>query len=433
MKDDHVTPAEGVEEKGEEIEKLAQQLAETESAIEALTAGQVDAVVDPMSGVPILLRRAQAELRRAHNKLVIRTAELEASEARFRAVFEQSAVGICLLNRKGLVMDSNPALHKMLGQSGEELRGRALIDFAHSEEDVEANVAIYRQMRDGKKDHHRLEVRYVGSNEEAGWANMVLSLVRDARGEPDFIVAVVEDITERKKAQQALMLSEKLATTGRLAASLGHEINNPLQTVIGCLGLAKETLEEREPDDEVTEYVTMARDELKRAARIVGRLRDVSRSSNVEDGEPTDVNGLIDQVLMVSHKNLQNRQIRVIRNLAEDLPRPILVPDRIKQVFLNLVLNASDAMEEGGELTVSTGCNEEAEEVLVEFIDQGPGIPEEMMGHLFEPFFSTKDEGTGLGLFVSQNIVQEQGGRIEVESTAGAGSKFMVILPLSPL
>ena len=419
-------------ERSEQIDALAQQLAETEAALQALTAGQVDAVVDPISGVPILLRQAQAELRRAHEELAARTAELEASEARFRAVFEQSAVGIAILDRQGRMMGSNPALQEMLGRTNEVLCGSAFADFAHPDEEVEAEAAIYRRMAAGELDRHRTELRYVRRDGRIGWANVVLSLVRDAESAPRFIVAIVEDITERKKAQQALIQSEKLATTGRLAVSLAHEINNPLQTVIGCLGLAKETLEGSDGASELETYVAIARDELKRAARIVTRLRDVSQPADTERGEPADVNELVDQVLRVSRENLRDRQIEIVRHLAPELPRPILIPDRIKQVFLNLILNASDAMVDGGQLLVRTGYDERNDEVIVEFVDQGAGIPEGMMDRLFDPFFSTKTEGSGLGLFVSQNIVQEQGGRIEVESTLGEGATFTVVLTAPP-
>ena len=217
--------------------------------------------------------------------------------------------------------------------------------------------------------------------------------------------------------------------TGRLAASLAHEINNPLQTVIGCLGLAEESIEEG--DNEVETYVTMAHDELKRAARIVNRLRDLSRPTDVGQREPADVNQIVDGVLKVSRKDLKNNQICVLRDLAEDLPHPEAVPDRIKQVLLNLVLNARDAMPMGGELTVRTRYDRQQGEVLIAIADEGAGIPDEVTDRLFDPFFSTKEEGTGLGLFVSRNIIQEQGGRIDVESTVGDGATFTVALPAS--
>jgi PAS domain S-box-containing protein len=363
------------------------------------------------------------------HRVEVRTAQLEASEARFRAIFEQSALGIALLDSRGRVMASNVALQEMLERNREELQGRRLTDFAHPDEDISDDVMAYREMRAGDRDHHRMEIRYGTQGKETGWANWVLSLVRDSHGEPQFIIAMVEDITERKRAHQALIQSEKLATTGRLAASLAHEINNPLQTVIGCLGLAEESMKDGE--DEVETYVTMAHEELKRAAKIVGRLRDLSRPSDAETGQPTDINYLIDDVLKVSRKDLKNNQIRVERGLAEDLPQPELVPDRMKQVFLNLVLNARDAMPDGGVLSVSTGYDEESGEVIIRFSDQGPGITDEIRDRLFDPFFSTKSDGTGLGLFVSRNIVQEQGGRIDLESTVGHGSSFTVSLPVS--
>jgi len=375
-----------------------------------------------------LHRQLQAYADELEQRVANRTAQLRASEARFRAIFEQSALGIALLDKKGKVMVSNRALQEILGRETDELVGRRFTDFAPPDQDLASDVAMYREMRDGERDHHRVETRYVRPDDEMRWAEMVLSLVRDSGGEPQFIIAMVEDVTERKRAHEALLQSEKLATTGRLAASLAHEINNPLQAVIGCLGLAEESL--AEDDDDVDTYVTMAHDELNRAAGIVSRLRDLSRPSDPESGEPTDVNSLIDGVLEVSRKDLKDHGIRVVRHLADDLPKPVLMPDRMKQVLLNLVLNARDAMSDGGQLTLGTAYDEKNDEVVIAIGDQGAGIPDEVKNRLFDPFFSTKDEGTGLGLFVSQNIVQEQGGRIDVESTAGQGSTFTVRLPV---
>jgi PAS domain S-box-containing protein len=366
----------------------------------------------------------------ALEKLVAkRTAELQASEARFRAIFEQNALGIALLDKKGRVLASNPALQRMLGRSGGDLAGEIFARFAHPEEEIGADLRVYREMTGGERDYHRVEKRYIAADDETHWANLVLSLVRSPAEEPRFVIAIVEDVTERKQAQAALIQSEKLAMTGRLAASLAHEVNNPLQTVIGCLGLAEESLAEDDGDD-LEQYITMAHEELRRAARIVSRLRDLSRPTNVDAGEPCNVNALLERVLKLSRKELESRYIEVVRHLTEPLPQPVLVPDRMQQVFLNLVLNAIDVMPNGGQLTVSTRYDEGPDEVVVTFTDDGPGIPAEMLPHLFDPFFSTKSDGLGLGLFVSQNIVQEHGGRIEVQSKAGDGAAFTVCLPV---
>ncbi len=375
-----------------------------------------------------LYEELQAHAEKLEQRVTARTAQLQASEARFRAVFEQSALGIALLDGQGRIMMGNLALQRLLGQPREELVGKRLTEFAHPDQDISRDMAAYRELRVGDRDHYRVETQFLGREEEVRWADVVLSQVRDEEDELQFIIAIVEDITERMHAQHALIQSEKLATTGRLAASLAHEINNPLQTVIGCLGLAEESMEQ---DEEVTAYVSMAREELKRAAGIVSRLRDLSQPSDEESREPTDVNAVIESVLDVSRKDLENHRITVVRDLAEDLPRPVLAPDRVKQVLLNLVLNARDAMPDGGQLTVTSTYDRKRNEVRIEVTDQGAGIPDEVMEHLFDPFFSTKDDGTGLGLFVSRNTVQEQGGHIDVETDVGDGTTFTVSFPIT--
>jgi PAS domain S-box-containing protein len=362
-------------------------------------------------------------------QVAARTAQLRASEARFRAVFEQSALGIALLDKKGRVLAGNPALREMLGRSREDLVGQLFARFAHPDEEISSDVRTYRQIAAGEQDHARVETRYVGVDGEVRWANLVLSLVRDSRGEPVFVIAMVEDITERKQAQAALVRSEKLATTGRLAASLAHEINNPLQSVIGCLGLAEESLTEGD-DEDLDEYIGMGLEELRRAARIVSRLRDVSRPVASDGGSPTDVNELVERVLTLTRSQVKDGRIEVVRRMADDLPKLKVVPDRMQQVVLNLVLNAVEAMSQGGTLELTTWCDEGRDEVCLAVSDSGMGISPDLKPHLFDPFFSTKEDGTGLGLFVSQNIVQESGGRIEVKSQVGEGTTFTVRLPV---
>ena len=217
--------------------------------------------------------------------------------------------------------------------------------------------------------------------------------------------------------------------TGRLAASLAHEINNPLQSVIGCLGLAEESLAEGD-DEDLDEYIGMGLEELRRAARIVSRLRDVSRPVASDDGSPTDVNGLVERVLTLTRSQVKDGEIEVVRRMADELPKPNVVADRMQQVVLNLVLNAVEAMSQGGTLELATWYEEGRDVVCLAVSDSGVGISPDLRPHLFDPFFSTKEEGTGLGLFVSQNIVQEYGGWMEVESQVGEGSTFTIRLPV---
>ncbi len=233
---------------------------------------------------------------------------------------------------------------------------------------------------------------------------------------------------ERRVAERttALLQAEKLTIVGELAASLAHEINNPLQAVIGCLGLAEETVAEGGDPDR---YLEVALEELRRVARIVRQLRDLQRSSAIEEREPTDVNVLLGRVRTLSRRKCEDQDVEMVWEPAVDLPLLPLAPDRIQQVFLNLVLNALDAMPQGGRLEVSTTRTSQPPGVTVSLADSGVGIPPEVLARLFEPFYSTKRDGLGLGLFISHEIVERHGGHVDVESRVGEGTTFKVWLP----
>jgi two-component system NtrC family sensor kinase len=235
------------------------------------------------------------------------------------------------------------------------------------------------------------------------------------------------ELVERSQTQ--LINTEKMAALGRLAASIAHEINNPMQSVVGCLALAQQELAQGQ---DVEEYIQVALGEVRRVARTVGRMRDLYRPTSGKR-EPADVNELMEQVLTLTRKQCQQSQVEVVWGPAPDLPALPLSRDQITQVFLNLVLNALDAMPRGGRLEVSTAISTaptgEPTGVKVTFSDTGAGIPADEMSAVFEPFYSTKPDGTGLGLSISYGIVEQHGGTIEMESAAGEGSTFTVWLP----
>jgi len=235
---------------------------------------------------------------------------------------------------------------------------------------------------------------------------------------------LAESARKLERSQAQLIQAEKLAATGRLAASIAHEINNPLQAIHNCLHLV---LNRPLTDEKRARYLQMAQEEVERLITIVTRTLDFYRPSKGRI-VPTQVNDLVESVLALAGKRLEHGRVRVQRRLATNLPPLAVVPDQLTQVFLNLVINAAEAMTEGGELTITTAHQDN--EVHIGFKDTGPGIPPEEINKIFEPFYTTKATGTGLGLAISYGIVERHGGRITVESEPGRGTLFTVRLPI---
>ena len=236
---------------------------------------------------------------------------------------------------------------------------------------------------------------------------------------------LAEFTSQLERSQEQLIQAEKLAATGRLAASIAHEINNPLQAIHNCLHLvANRPLEE----DKTKYYLNLAQEEVQRLIGIVQRTLDFYRPSKGRE-VLADVNSLIESVLALANKRLEHGKIKVQRRLSPELPKLQVVADQLTQVFLNLVINAVEAMPDGGELTIATQHRDG--QVYIRFGDTGPGINPDEAKKIFEPFYTTKHSGTGLGLAVSYGIVQRHGGEITVESAPGRGATFIVSVPVT--
>ncbi len=235
---------------------------------------------------------------------------------------------------------------------------------------------------------------------------------------------VVERTRALEEAHARLRHAEKLSALGRLAASIAHDINSPLASINNYLYLIESDLP---PDSPVVEEIRFIKKQIDRITKLVKQLRDFSRPPRAER-YPIRLQDVLDDVLRLVDGELKKNQIRVVRDLPADLPQVMASPDQMTEVFLNLILNARDAMPDGGVLTLRGRV--EGDEVVVEVEDTGIGIPEEIQGRIFEPFFTTKGEGgTGLGLAICYRIVQEHGGEITVDSRVGGGATFAVRLP----
>lgn len=232
---------------------------------------------------------------------------------------------------------------------------------------------------------------------------------------------------ELKAAQDQLIRAERLYSMGRLAASITHEIANPLQAVRTHLELALEGMERGLPFDH--EDLERANREIERAILIVQRLQNLQRPSQ-EPESLVDVNGSLQDVLGLMRKQIRRQGVNLRMELGPELPRVLGCNNQLKQVFLNLALNALEAMPQGGELRVATTLSPERW-VTVTFGDTGAGIPPSELTHIFEPFYTTKEQGLGLGLAVCLNIVEAHRGQISAESEPGHGTRLQVQLPAS--
>jgi signal transduction histidine kinase/DNA-binding response OmpR family regulator len=234
---------------------------------------------------------------------------------------------------------------------------------------------------------------------------------------------LLANLRQLEESQRALIQAEKLATAGRLTASIAHEINNPLQAVQNCLHLAgRRALS----DDQRQYYLHMAQSEMERLMNTVQRMLDFYRPGAV-DRKPEDINELVKRVISLMERQFHEHRVTPHIKFSRRLPQVLVVGDQIQQVFLNLILNAIEAMPGGGELFVEVQTTKKEVEVIIE--DTGPGIPAGERQRIFEPFVSSKEEGMGLGLAVSYGIISAHGGSLELAPGRGRGACFRVSLP----
>ena len=229
---------------------------------------------------------------------------------------------------------------------------------------------------------------------------------------------------ERKKTVEVLSQAEKMASIGRLASGVAHEINNPLGGITVCF----KNLMKSEMDDATREeHVELINDCLQKIKNIVGQLLNFSKMT-VTKKSPADINGLLDRLLLLLNYAMEEKNITVVRDFEAHMPKISIDQSKISQVFINIIINAIQAMDNGGVLTIKTRRMDGFCEVLVE--DTGSGISPDIIQHIFDPFFTTKPvgDGTGLGLSVSKSLVEQHGGTIQVESEVGSGTVFKVRL-----
>ncbi|HEY3579904.1 MAG TPA: ATP-binding protein [Pyrinomonadaceae bacterium] len=253
--------------------------------------------------------------------------------------------------------------------------------------------------------------------------------VLDEAGQVTAVVSILHDLTEireleRRRVEQQLFESEKLAAVGRLAASIAHEVNNPLEAIKNALYLMQTSSD----FDSNSRFLEIARKETERVSHIIRQMLGFARRPGEVDW--VDVNQVLEETFVLLEKKMRQQHIKIIKQLDPLLPPIRARADQLRQVFLNLILNAQQAITSEGEIRITTARYDQALQpsIMVQFSDSGVGIAADDLTRIFDPFFSTGKKGTGLGLWVTQDIVRQHGGRIEVSSDIGRGTVFSIVL-----
>ena len=397
------------------------------------------------------LRDVNAEL---EQRVAVRTAELEGevaqrrrteetlrtSEERWRSMFEASAVGIALTDENRRFVAANKAFQNMIGYTEEELSNFGPVEITY-EDDREATQEMLDNMLSGRSSGYHVEKRYRRKDGVVIWVRVSTAQGPEQGSSLRGIPTIIEDITERKQAEDALLEARdallrvtRLSTMGELSASIAHEVNQPLSAIVANGIACRRLLAAAKPDfEEAKETLEDIISDGRRASAVVGRVRQLAKKSTPERAA-VDVNRAISEVLALTRQELQRSQVTARAELDPNLPPVMADRVQMQQVVLNLVMNGIDAMrgvkDRARVLRVKSAATPAAA-VAVTVEDTGIGFGDNDPEHVFETFYTTKEDGMGMGLSISRSIVQAHGGRLWASAGAPIGAVFGFTLPAS--
>ncbi len=346
------------------------------------------------------------------------------------AIIDSSEDAIISKDLDGIITSWNKAAQRMYGYTADEAVGQSILLLIPDELRPEESE-ILRKLRAGQRVEHFETTRVTKAGQRIE-VSLTISPVKDGSGRVIGSSKIARDITARKRMERSLVQSEKLAAAGRMAATVAHEINNPLEAVLNLIYLARGACAR---DSETHDYLETAEKELERVSHIARQTLGFYR----DNGLPTEifVDDLLKNVLAVYRSKLTSRNIAVVHHL--EARRPLTASrGELLQVFSNIAANAIDALEPGGRLEIDTREVEDAGMPSVQIVirDQGCGIGAEHLSRIFEPFFTTKEQhGTGIGLWVAKQLVEKRGGRIQISSSDEAGhsgTEVCIFFPYNP-
>lgn len=364
------------------------------------------------------------QVRRATAELEQRNAELYALKEYNASIVSSIAESIVVVDRDLVVRTWNRGMAERFGTSEEEAVGKDLAALLPPWLLDGVAGMLAECLEDGRAVEMD-EAEFTDASGEQRVLRIGCSPLRDADDRITGAVLILHDITQQVQLRRQLTISERLAFIGTLVAGVAHELNNPLDGAIRYANLA---LDKIPADSPVHDYLSRAQEGLSRMAKIIRSLLEFSNQT-VREQEPTDINDAIEDAIMLLNHQAEAKGVQIVANLDPSIP--IIMDGELYQVFSNLIKNALDATESGGKITITSRMSGSYMEI--EFADTGCGIPPEIRDRIFDPFFTTKEigKGTGLGLTICYGIVEKYRGTISVSSEVGAGSRFLIRLPVS--
>lgn len=358
------------------------------------------------------------------DELRSRNLELESIRDFLTSIIEGSAEAIITMDRDGTVTSWNRAAEKIYGWSADDMIGHTLERLRTPDPAAAAAMQdVDRRVRDGEGVDHFETERVHRSGKR-----MSVHLTRTALYGPDGrilgIMSMEHDVTGLREMEGKLREQECLAAVGQLAASVAHEIKNPLAGIRGACEIISDGFTREDPKKELAEEVLRQVDRLN---RTVQELLIFARPQRLKPAV-VDLNDLLGRVLNVLRDDGESKHVTLVREFAPGLPHVLVDPQQVEQVFFNVVLNAIQVQADTGRVEVATEASDG--QVRVRVRDAGPGIPDDVLEHIFEPFFTTRAKGTGLGLAIVRKIVEGHRGTVDVETEVGRGTTVVVSFPL---
>lgn len=346
---------------------------------------------------------------------------LRRSEQKYRSLKNHNSEGICSLDLNGKLVGVNPALEKMSGYSKEEFLQLHLKHIFHPK-DLDTLKECIQNMKKGKGIVNTFEVQMLNKNGD--YLHTIMTVI------PNYIednlegfYLIIKDITKEKKTEEMLIRSEKLSAVGQLAASIIHEIRNPLTSLMGFLQLIEHNYGVKD------EYIKIMSDELMRINFITNELLVLAKPQ-VKKTNWEDIGILLHDVVKLMSSQALLSGAELVLHIEDGLPKVNCDGQQLKQVFINLIKNGIEAMSgKTGSITVSAGKKDK--HIVVSVKDEGIGMTEKQMKQLGEPFFTTKQKGTGLGMLMTFKIIENHNGQVQIESEVGKGTTIHVTLPIS--